>query len=569
MLRPTGITRRITLLAWSVTLATLGTFVAIMIPEQKRDLRVQLESEASGVAAALHGEVASAAITEDYSSVVDHAMHLLAGDPAVDFLVIAKNNGYALIIQRDSWRIEPKVDPYWLPKVRRTSGEIGRVPMFDRRLFHYSAPFDYSGIQWGWIHVGLSLKSYDRSSKEVNVRTGILAVACVLLALLASTFYAGYFVRPIHRLQGVVEKVAAGDLTARAEIRSRDEIEQLAHAFNSMADAILHRDQALSDGKRDLEIRVAQRTRELREQIAARDRAHAELAEAQKRLIELSRLSGMAEVATGVLHNVGNVLNSVNVSATIVADRLQESRIGQLTQIVEMLASHDAGIAEFLLHDPRGTRVLPYLYKLAPQLEKDREQLMQEVGSLVRHIGHIKEIVAMQQTYARSSGISERFVLASVIDDVLGMTRLAVERHAIAVRVESEDLPPVNTDRHKVLQILLNLVRNAVDAVTVSGVQSREIVVRTRRISGERVAVEVRDSGVGIPAANLVRIFSHGFTTKPDGHGFGLHSGALAARELGGSLTGTSDGTHRGAVFALELPLDRRGLPGEGEAYER
>jgi len=181
VLRPTGITRRITLLAWSVSLATLAIFVSIIIPEQKRDLRIQLESEASGVAAALHGEIASAAVTEDYSSVIDHAMQVLAQDPAVDFLVVAKNDGYALIIERDSWRTEPDIDPYWRPGVRRPSGAIGVVPVFNQRLFHYSAPFDYNGIEWGWIHVGLSLESYDRSSRDVNERTGLLTIVCVLL----------------------------------------------------------------------------------------------------------------------------------------------------------------------------------------------------------------------------------------------------------------------------------------------------------------------------------------------------------------------------------------------------
>jgi signal transduction histidine kinase len=563
VLRPTGITRRITLLAWSVSLATLAIFVSIIIPEQKRDLRIQLESQASGVAAALHGEIASAAITEDYSPVIDHAMQVLAQDPAVDFLVVSKNDGYALIIERDSWRTEPNIDRYWRSGVRRPSGVIGIVPMFGQRLFHYSAPFDYNGIQWGWIHIGLSLESYDRSSRDVNERTGLLAIACVLLGLVASVSWAGHFVRPIHRLQGVVERVAGGDLTARSDIHSHDEIEQLAHAFNGMADAILHRDRELSESKRDLEIRVTLRTQELSEQIVARDKAHSELAEAQKRLIELSRLSGMAEVATGVLHNVGNVLNSVNVSATIVADQLRESRITQLTGLVQLLQENEAGIAQFLTSDPRGTRILPYLYKLAQQLEKERERLAQEVAGLVRHVGHIKEIVAMQQTYARSSGISEDFAVTSVIDDVLGITRPGIERHGIVLDLNGDELPSVNADRHKVFQILLNLLRNAIDAVKISDQRSRKIGVLTRRLSEDRVAILVRDNGVGIPPANLVRIFSHGFTTKPDGHGFGLHSSALAARELGGALTAESDGTDCGAVFTLELPCNRRSSAAE------
>jgi signal transduction histidine kinase len=558
LLKPTGITRRITLLAWSVTLATLAIFVAIIIPEQKRDLRAQLQSKAAGVAAALHGEIVSAAITEDYSSVIDHAMQMLAGDPAAEFIVIARTDGYALVVQRDSWSVEPKIDREWLPAPRHASGTIGVVPMFNHRLFHYSAPFNYNGIEWGWIHIGLSLDSYDRASHEVNMRTGMLTVACVILGLAASVVYAGYFVRPVHRLQNVVERIAGGDLTARADIRSDDEIAQLADAFNGMADAILHRDRALSDAKRDLEIRVAQRTQELSEQIVARDKAHAELAEAQQRLIELSRLSGMAEVATGVLHNVGNVLNSVNVSATIVGDQLRESRIAQLSSLSHLLQENDSRMAEFLTSDPRGQRAMPYLYKLAEQLEKDRDRLVEEVGGLAQHIGHIREIVAMQQTYARSSGFRESFHVASVIDDVMGMTRPAVERDHIHLRLESGELPMVNTDRHKVLQIVLNLLRNAIDAVKASGKDEREIVVHTSCVGDDRVAIEVHDNGIGIPPVNLVRIFSHGFTTKSDGHGFGLHSGALAAKELGGSLAVTSEGVSRGAVFTLELPVEPR-----------
>jgi signal transduction histidine kinase len=565
VLKPTGITRRITLLAWSVTLGTLAIFVSIILPEQKRDLRTQLQSKAAGVAAALHGEIASAAVTEDYSSVVDHAMQVLAGDPAVDFLVIARNDGFALVIQRGSWRMEPGIDPLWRPRTRKSSGSIGIVPLFNQRLFHYSAPFDYSGIEWGWIHVGLSLDSYDHASREVNARTAILTIACVLLALIASVAYAGYFVRPIHRLQEVVERIAGGDLTARAEIRSEDEIERLADAFNSMADAILHRDRALSDAKSDLEIRVVQRTQELREQIAARDRAHAELAEAQQRLIELSRLSGMAEVATGVLHNVGNVLNSVNVSATIVADQLRDSRITQLSSLAHLLHENQERLPEFLTTDPRGQRALPYLYKLADQLEKDRDHLVGEVAGLVQHISHIKEIVAMQQTYARSSGFSEKFELGSVIEDVLGIAGPALERHRIELEVSNGTPLAVNTDRHKVLQILLNLLRNAIDALKASNQPARRIVVQTASRGDDRVSIEVRDNGIGIPPANLVRIFSHGFTTKSDGHGFGLHSGALAARELGGSLAVASEGLNCGAVFTLELPIERRNGDGAQE----
>lgn len=554
------------LLAWTITLVTLGVFVAFLLPQQRRDLQTGLESKASGVAVALQGEVAEAAISEDYSSVVDHAMQVLKGDKSVDFLVITKNDGVSIVIERSGWRIEPKIDRYWYPEARRPFSELGIVPMFNRRVFHYAVPFDYSSIQWGWIHVGLSLDSYDQSARQVNLRTAILAVVCILISLVASVLYAGRFVRPILQLQSVVERVAGGDLKARAEINSGDEIEQLAHAFNGMADMILHRDQELSESKRDLEIRVTKRTRELREQVTAKDHALAELAIAQKRLIELSRISGMAEVATGVLHNVGNVLNSVNVSATIVGDHLREWRIGQMGELVSVLEDHKNDLSGFLTNDPRGQRMLPYMGSLALHLEQERDQLSQEVASLAQHVTHIKEIVATQQTYARCSGVFEQVVLTDLLEDVLGIARPSIERHHITVRIESDDLPPVTTDRHKVLQILLNLMRNAKDAVTEPGNPCRQITIRMGRVGEERIAISVADNGIGIQAANLVRIFSHGFTTKKDGHGFGLHSGALAAKQLGGSLAVQSEGANAGATFTLELPIHVSGTDVEKAA---
>ncbi len=479
----TGIARRTMVLAWTITLVTLGIFVAVMIPEQKRDLRAQLESKANGVAVALQGEVAEAAISEDYSSVVEHAMQVLKGDSAVDFLVITKNDGLSVVVDRKGWRMEPNIDEYWHPSVRLPSSELGLVPMFNRRVFHYAVPFDYSSIQWGWIHVGLSLDSYDESSRQVNLRTGILAIVCVLAGLLVSVLYARRFVRPILQLQSVVERIGRGDLLARSDVHSRDEVEQLANSFNGMADMILHRDKELSEAKRDLERRVNERTQELREQIVAKDAALADLAEAQRRLIDLSRLSGMAEVATGVLHNVGNVLNSVNVSATIVADHLSALRVGQISELAQVLNDHKSELNDFVANDPRGQRIIPYMSNLSLHLEQERNQLGKEVAGLLQHVGHIKQIVAMQQTYARSSGVLEKVALADVMEDALGMTRSGMERHNIELDIQDKDLPPITTDRHKVLQILLNLIRNAKDAVKLSGKKDRRISICLTRVS--------------------------------------------------------------------------------------
>lgn len=240
-----GITFRTAILSWLVTLFTLVIFVTAIIPEQKRTLFENLESKAHGTTVSLRDVAAGAVVNEDYSTVVDYCVQMLNGDPTLDYLVITRNEGFSMIHDRTGWRSEPETPAEWRPVKREIMKGIGADPLFQRRVFHYSTPFDYSGIQWGWIHVGLSLEGYDRSVAAVYQRTGMLAVLCIIIGLLASAFYAKRLVKPILNLQAVVQDVAGGDLSSRAVIKSGDEIGSLAGSINSMAEALLQRDRIL------------------------------------------------------------------------------------------------------------------------------------------------------------------------------------------------------------------------------------------------------------------------------------------------------------------------------------
>jgi C4-dicarboxylate-specific signal transduction histidine kinase len=184
--------------------------------------------------------------------------------------------------------------------------------------------------------------------------------------------------------------------------------------------------------------------------------------------------------------------------------------------------------------------------------------MLNVVTLLNQNLEHIKGIVAMQQSYAKVSGAFERLDPTKLVEDALHMNSAALDRHHVEVTREyPAHPPPVNVDRHKVLQILINLIRNAKYSLDAGHGPSKRLVVRVETTSPETVAIRVRDNGVGIAPESLTRIFSHGFSTKKDGHGFGLHSGANAAKEMGGRLTGHSEGLGRGAEFTLELPVAR------------
>jgi signal transduction histidine kinase len=241
---PRSVAARISGLSWTIALFSLMTFVAASIPEQKREIEDNLRSKARGIAASLQEGLASAAVTEDYSSLVDQSAQALAGDDSIDFLVTTKNDGFSLIVERTGWRTA-QLGALWRPKMGMSLGGIEVVPLFGKRVFRFSTPYSFSSIPWGWIHVGLSLDAYDRGVARLYRRTGALAVVCVAGSLLASVIFARRLVRPILRLQAVVGRIAEGDLSARASIRTAQEIERLAQSFNTMADSLWQRDEIL------------------------------------------------------------------------------------------------------------------------------------------------------------------------------------------------------------------------------------------------------------------------------------------------------------------------------------
>jgi PAS domain S-box-containing protein len=286
--------------------------------------------------------------------------------------------------------------------------------------------------------------------------------------------------------------------------------------------------------------------------ITERKQAEASLAETHRQLLVTSRQAGMAEIATGVLHNVGNVLNSVNVSTTLLADQVRQSKIAHVAKLGTLLGA-EKDLPAFFASDPRGQKIPGFIQVLATQLSREQADQLKELESLRKSVEHIKDIVAMQQNYAKVSGVSETLVVTELIEDAIRMNAPALNRHDVTLVRDFQVQARVTVDKHKVLQILVNLMRNAKYACDDVERTDKQMTIRVTSAHG-RVSIAVIDNGVGIPAENLTKIFRHGFTTRKHGHGFGLHSGANAAKELGGSLIALSDGPGLGATFVLELP---------------
>ncbi len=391
---------------------------------------------------------------------------------------------------------------------------------------HAWSHISIEGLQLGSVDVAFSTARLDALAAWVR-RIATAVVVVWLAALGYSVAAAQAFASPIRAMMRFSRKVANGALAERLAIAAPGELGELRDYLNRMTAELEHREAERAAN--------AARTEAMRSELLA-----------------VSRMAGMAEIATGVLHNVGNVLNSLNVSVTMISDQVRGSRVAGLTRSLEMVDAFPGGLPAFLDTD-KGKMLPTYLSTVSKRLAEENANVLDELESVNRNVEHIKSIVAMQQAYARPSGVKEPVAIAALIDDALRLGESSFAKHGIdVIKDYTADLDLV-TDRHKLLQILINLISNARHAIKAQHAPPAQLTVRTRA-TPSKVTIAVIDTGVGIPPENRDKIFQHGFTTKPGGHGFGLHASANAARELGGQLQVASDGDGRGATFTLELP---------------
>jgi PAS domain S-box-containing protein len=289
--------------------------------------------------------------------------------------------------------------------------------------------------------------------------------------------------------------------------------------------------------------------------IRERKKNEAELEAVQKQLVESARLVGRAEVTASVLHNVGNVITSVNVTANSLKEEIRYSKIPNFVKAAGMIKEHKHDLARFLAKDKKGRKLPVYLAALSKHLEEEWKDFSQRLNELCNHVKIITELIAVQQAPDSAAGLTEVVSIAELLENAFQVNAPGMTAHDIEIVRKFENTPTCRLDHNKFMQIIINLLSNARNALKVSNNARKTITVGLKKKGDNRILVEVVDNGIGIPKENINKIFELGFTTKKKGHGFGLHIAAIHAMEMGGKLTAYSAGPGKGASFTLELPL--------------
>ena len=536
-LKTSSIRRKQTLIIMLTSSVALVLACAAFIAYDWVTFRRELTESVTILADAIANNCAAAIDFNDPKAAEETLAALSADHNIVSACIYSRYGRVFAIYRRDAG------SAFVPPTVRSASQE------FTRDELHLLRPIQQRSVMTGTIFVASDLKGLSSRLLRYGVIVGAVFLASLLAALLMSIQLQRLVSDPILDLAQAARSVALEkNYSVRAKKQSDDELGQLVDGFNEMLGQIQMRDIALQKAREGLEKRVQERTLEL-------ENTH-------KLLVDASRRGGMAEIATNVLHNVGNALNSVNISTGLIVDSVKKSKASSLAKVVVLLREHEHDLGAFITNDPRGKHVPDHLARLSEHLLAEHANITGELDLLRRNVEHIKEIVAMQQSYATVGGVKEMTDIPSLVEDSLRLNESGLSRHGVEIVREMESVPAINVEKHKILQILVNLIRNAKYACDETGRSDSRLTVRATNGDG-RLRITVTDNGIGIPPENLTRIFNFGFTTRKDGHGFGLHSSALAARELGGSLTVHSDGPGHGAAFTLELPCPPQEKPNE------
>ena len=420
----------------------------------------------------------------------------------------------------------------------------------------FAAPvYGSDGQKQGSIRYGITTASMEEAIVALRRRAifegAILSSVFILIAAFMFVVGRRFIARqtdaithPIEELTVAATDITHGDYSKAVQAVSNDEIGELARNFETMR-------RTVKKYTEELETMVAKRT--------------AQLEAAQKELVEKAHMAGMADIATGTLHNVGNILNSVRISVEAIGDELGRNPLRDLARANDLIRSHERDLGSFLLEDSRGAALMRYYLKIETPIRRMYETVNRDIHRIIDKVNDIGDVITAQQSYAGVGGLTESISIRDLVEDALTIHTIALDREGITIMRHYENLPSINVQKSKFMHVLFNVIKNAREAMEKTQPEKKVLTISIRR-DGDHIRIAFTDTGCGILPENLKRIFSYGFTTKREGHGFGLHSSANYIKEMGGLMWAESKGEDLGSVFIIKIPGNTKEAGSENPA---
>lgn len=401
------------------------------------------------------------------------------------------------------------------------------------------------GSKIGYIYVKFSLEKF---KSDIWLFVFLAIVTAIIVLIVSLIFVQPLLSRVTRPMEELVTKIkfisSSGDYSTRLDYKGKaiSEMDALSKVFNDMMMEIENRNLKIKEVNDNLEELVEKRTHELRS--------------LQKDALENAHAAGKAEVTTGVLHNIGNVTNSLNISAHQAEETLSQSPLMVVERTLNLLEKNKNRLTEFLHDDEKGRMISSNLIQLTEAVRIFQEDMLRNIDRIQSLNSLIKDAVIAQQGFAKSISYQEQCDIEALIHSALKIAESSSYLKDLNVQVIVNEAYDIKVDKSKFIHIILNMIRNSKDALAGISPDSRRIVIEVGRSPQQNKYIKFTDNGEGIASENMGRIFSHGFTTKTTGHGFGLHHSAIALQEMNGRISVKSAGKNCGAEFTITFEQD-------------
>ncbi len=373
------------------------------------------------------------------------------------------------------------------------------------------------------IEIGVSTQQIEKSIKETTKLSISIAIVEMVLVAFFSFILGIYLTKQLKVLRNAAKDISAGDYTQTIDIKTRDEVGEVAHAFNKMTSSLnaanrktLTYQQELEELNKSLEDRVERRTQKILDQKDKLESAYGQLQKTQRQLVESEKLASIGQLAAGVAHEINNPVGFIKSNLSSLEDYIGVYQ----TLIKEQQAFIDK------VDINQNTDLKPHLEKIiAFKEEEDIEFISEDIDSLtkesIKGTVRVEDIVKGLKVYSRDSDdVFEPTDLAACLNDALTMLNNEI-KYKCKIKKEIGELPLFPCDKVKIIQVFTNLIINAAQAIKDTGI----LLIKAnhnKSTDNSNITITISDNGQGIPKENLAKLFDPFFTTKPVGEGTGL-----------------------------------------------
>lgn len=415
---------------------------------------------------------------------------------------------------------------------------------------------DVDGFNYGSIEIGFDTKPFQDSLYRLIQIAAVIIVFELILVIVFSLLLGSVLTKQLKVLRNAARNIAKGDYSRLVSVKSHDEVQEVAHAFNSMiinlrdsekkADAFR---EELLDLNKDLEARVERRTEKITAQKNKLEEAYENLSLTKEQLIKSEKMASIGQLAAGVAHEINNPIAFIKGNLNSLKKYIETYKhlLKHYSQLITAINAEDQ-------------QAIATEIELIHQIEEDEDlefindDVLELLSESIEGTARVQEIVKGLKTYSHSANDElEPTDLNSCLEDTLKMLNNEI-KYQCDVVTELMPLPMVNCNRGQMIQVFTNLIVNAGHAMENHGT----LTVKSRLIKEKEntIAITISDTGVGIPEANLAKLFDPFFTTKPVGQGTGLGlsiSQGIIEDHHGTMSVDSTVGI--GTTFSIHLPV--------------